>query len=397
MSVLDSYMKDLAELVNKDRGTANIAGVTEAAKIMKGHLESIGFKADLVDLGPNAGNGLFATNKPNADHYDVLFNAHLDTVFPDGTAAARPLTVKGDRAYGPGCSDCKSGVLAIYYALKAARPEDLERLSIAVALNPDEETGSKASSAWLKGIAAKSSRALVFEAARAGGQLVRSRKGSTNYIVTFHGKASHAGNAPYKGANANIAAMRFALAAAGLADVDKGTTVNPGVIEGGSAPNVISEKCVVKLDTRYWNNEDDKYLDDGINKLAAAVWAPGVTQTIERVSHSNAMPLSDATKELVAQITEAAKLEGFDIDWVDAGGASDGNHMAEAGLPVIDGCGPAGGEFHCDREFLRLDTVEERIRMITRFLSLIYFSRNRSKRKRPSGRLSFLRTRIRRR
>ena len=143
MSVLDSYMKDLAELVNKDRGTANIAGVTEAAKIMKGHLESIGFKADLVDLGPNAGNGLFATNKPNADRYDVLFNAHLDTVFPDGTAAARPLTVKGDRAYGPGCSDCKSGVLAIYYALKAARPEDLERLSIAVALNPDEETGSR--------------------------------------------------------------------------------------------------------------------------------------------------------------------------------------------------------------------------------------------------------------
>ena len=184
MSVLDSYMKDLAELVNKDRGTANIAGVTEAAKIMKGHLESIGFKADLVDLGPNAGNGLFATNKPNADHYDVLFNAHLDTVFPDGTAAARPLTVKGDRAYGPGCSDCKSGVLAIYYALKAARPEDLERLSIAVALNPDEETGSKASSAWLKGIAAKSSRALVFEAARAGGQLVRSRKGSTSLPST---------------------------------------------------------------------------------------------------------------------------------------------------------------------------------------------------------------------
>lgn len=63
--------------------------------------------------------------------------------------------------------------------------------------------------------------------------------------MTFHGKASHAGNAPYKGANANIAAMRFALAAAGLADVDKGTTVNPGVIEGGSAPNVISENALL--------------------------------------------------------------------------------------------------------------------------------------------------------
>ena len=213
---------------------------------------------------------------------------------------------------------------------------------------------------------------MVFEAARAGGQLVRSRKGSTNYIVTFHGKASHAGNAPYKGANANIAAMRFALAAAGLADVDKGTTVNPGVIEGGSAPNVISEKCVVKLDTRYWNNEDDKYLDDGINKLAAAVWAPGVTQTIERVSHSNAMPLSDATKELVAQITEAAKLEGFDIDWVDAGGASDGNRFSGGGAAVACAMGVIGGDLHNpEKEWSDLSTVKPRIELGRKVLELI--------------------------
>ena len=117
--------------------------------------------------------------------------------------------------------------------------------------------------------------------------------------------------------------------------------------------------------------EDDKELDREINKLAEATWAPRVTQTIERVSHSNSMPLSESTKEMVAQITEAAKLEGFDIEWVDAGGASDGNHMAEVGIPVIDGCGPAGGELHSEREFLRMDTIEERIRMISRFLTLI--------------------------
>lgn len=371
MTVLESFMSDLAPLVNIDCGTHNTAGVTKIAEMMKKHFESIGFHAELVDLGPNAGKGLLATNKPNADHYDVLFNAHMDTVFPDGTAAQRPLSTKGDRAYGPGCSDCKSGVLAIFYALKNARPEDLERLSIAVALNPDEETGSKASSKWLCQVASKAKRALVFEAAREGGQLVRSRKGSTNYVVKFKGISSHAGNAPYKGANANIAAARFALAAAGLSDFDHGTTVNPGVIKGGTAPNIISDYCEVYIDTRYWNNEDDNYLNNALTKMAESVWAPRVTQTIEKLSHSNAMPLSESTKELVAQITEAAKLEGFDIDWVDAGGASDGNHMAEVGIPVIDGCGPAGGEFHCDREFLRMDTIEERIRMISRFLTLI--------------------------
>lgn len=371
MSLLEAYLKDLAPLVNIDCGTANQAGVTETAKIMQGYFNSIGFHTELVDLGPEVGKGMFATNKPGADHYDVLLNGHLDTVYPDGTAAARPLTIKGDRAYGPGCSDCKGGVLAIYYALKEARPEDLERLAIAVALNPDEEVGSKNSTEWLSGLAAKSDRALVFEAARAGGELVRSRKGVAEFDITFHGKASHAGNAPYKGGNANVAALHFILAAVGLADVEKGITVNPGVIIGGTAPNAISDKCVVKIDLRYWNNEDRALITAQLEKLAEATWAPRVTQTYEWGCWGPAMPYSDSTKELVGQITKAAELEGFDIPWIDAGGGSDGNHMAEHGTPVVDGCGPAGGDFHCENEFLRLDTVEERIRMISRFLTLI--------------------------
>ncbi|MFR6359744.1 MAG: M20/M25/M40 family metallo-hydrolase [Sutterella wadsworthensis] len=68
------------------------------------------------------------------------------------------------------------------------------------------------------------------------------------------------------------------------------------------------------------------------------------------------------------KITDAASEAGFDARWVDAGGASDGNHMAEAGIPVVDGCGPAGGGFHLEREFLRLETVEERINMIVNLL-----------------------------
>lgn len=105
--------------------------------------------------------------------------------------------------------------------------------------------------------------------------------------------------------------------------------------------------------------------------LAACTWVNGVTQTLETRSHSPAMPLSDDTKALVAKITEAAKLEGFEAQWIDAGGGSDGNHIAEMGVPTIDGCGPAGGSFHTDREFLRVETIEERVRMIARFFTLI--------------------------
>ena len=92
--MLETYLQDLAEVVNLDCGSANCEGVTKVANIMKRHFDSIGFATELVDLGPKAGKGLFATNKPGAEKFDIMFNAHLDTVFPDGTAAARPFKVE---------------------------------------------------------------------------------------------------------------------------------------------------------------------------------------------------------------------------------------------------------------------------------------------------------------
>lgn len=102
MSMLEEYVRDLAELVNRDCGTANCAGVTSAAEVMKRHFESIGWEAELVDLGPTAGRGLICRNKPGSTECDVIFNAHLDTVFPDGTAARAPLLHRGHDGSRPG-------------------------------------------------------------------------------------------------------------------------------------------------------------------------------------------------------------------------------------------------------------------------------------------------------
>lgn len=370
MSILEDYLKDLAPLVNLDCGSNNPAGVRRAAEIMQGYFDSIGFTTELVDLGSKAGPGLIARNKPDAEHIDVLFNGHLDTVFPDGTAAARPLTIDGDRAHGPGCSDCKSGVLAAYWACKLARKEDLDRLSICCAFNPDEELGSPSSHEWLASIGAKAKCALIFEAARAGGELVRSRKGVCEYRITFHGKNAHAGNNPQDGANANVAAMRFALAAYALANPEIGTTVNPGVIHGGTAANVIPNECTLAIDIRYRFDKDWTDLDEKFMAMLKETWAEGVTQELTWRVGMPAMPPSDSTQALADRITEAARMAGFDAKWVDAGGGSDGNRIAKAGIPVVDGCGPAGGGFHTDKEFLRLDTVEERIQMLVNFLKL---------------------------
>ena len=371
MAILDEFLKDLESLVNLEAGTSNPEGVTQAALVMKKLYESIGFKAELVDLGPAVGNGLIATNKPGAKVYDVMLNGHLDTVFPKGEAARRPFRFDAEKAYGPGVLDCKAGILSIFYGIKNARKEDIDRLAIVVAMNPDEETGSVHSTEWLASVGKTAKRVLICEPARANGSLVRARKGSAGFKVEFHGKTAHAGNNPQDGANAAVAMMRFATALYEFNDFEKGTTLNPGVIEGGQIMNAIPDYASVTIDTRYWWDKDGEELKAKIHELAAKTWVEGVTASVKELHHIPAMPLSDSAKELDANIIEAAKMAGFEAKFVDAGGASDGNHIAEVGVPVVDGCGPAGDNMHTDREYLNLSTVERMVRMQANLYSLI--------------------------
>ncbi len=370
--MLEEYLKDLEEVVNIDCGSSNCAGVTRVAEIMKRHYESIGFAAELVDVGEKAGKGLFATNKPGAEKFDIMFNAHLDTVFPDGTVAERPFCVENGQVSGPGCADCKAGVIGIFHALKKARKEDLDRLAIAVVYNPDEEVSSLSSRPWLAEMASKAKRAVVSEPGRASGAFVRSRKGRSVWDVVFHGVAAHAGNNPQDGRSAVLAAAKFTIAATELQDLEgKGTSVTVGVIHGGTVCNTVPETCSIRIDTRCWNDEDGRVINEGIEALAAKNWGDGITVEAKRASFSPAMPCTEATRELVSLIDEAARLEGFEASWVDAGGGSDANRIAQVGTPVVDGIAPAGGGFHSEREYLRVDTIENRVRMLTRFLSLL--------------------------
>lgn len=267
------YLKDLAEIVNIDSGSFNPVGVTHVAEIMKKHFEDLGFYAELMDFGSDVGKGLFATNKPQSKQWDLMLNAHLDTVFPQGTADERPFSLKADIATGPGVSDCKSGVMSIFYALKACDAADLDKLAVAVCYNPDEEISSLHSRDWLQSVAKRSRQAFVFEAARSQGCMVRSRKGRSVWKITVRGIAAHAGNNPKAGRSAILAAAKMIAQINALQDLDgKGTSVNIGRIEGGTLPNVIPESCTMTIDTRFWNDADGEQLNQELENLAKTHW-----------------------------------------------------------------------------------------------------------------------------
>lgn len=154
--------------------------------------------------------------------------------------------------------------------------------------------------------------------------------------------------------------MRLALAAYELDDKTRGTTVNPGLIHGGTGANIISDHAEVTLDLRFWNDEDGRELISKIRALAEKTWVEGVTQTVEQLSYSPAMPLSENTRALVEKITDAASEAGFDARWGRRRRRLRRQPHGRGRHPRRRRLRPAGGGFHSEREFLRLETVEER-------------------------------------
>ena len=140
---IEQYMKDLEYLVNIDCNAQNFAGIDKVADYLAKDFTGPMWRVKRVDCGPDCAKPLVITNTDDTD-YDVTLSCHMDTVFPDGTVAVRPFSIKGDRAYGPGVSDMKCCCLQGTYVLKALEAAGtLKQLKVCLAFNSEEEIGSK--------------------------------------------------------------------------------------------------------------------------------------------------------------------------------------------------------------------------------------------------------------
>ena len=113
-------------------------------------------------------------NRPGSSYHEPssltimtsMFIGHMDTVFPDGTAAKRPFRIEGENYYGPGVGDMKNGDTAMYHiAANLPREDVLDKLSIAMVYNPDEEIGSVYSRETTDAIGRKADHIFVMESA----------------------------------------------------------------------------------------------------------------------------------------------------------------------------------------------------------------------------------------
>ncbi|MEU5698073.1 2-dehydropantoate 2-reductase [Streptomyces aurantiacus] len=288
-----------------------------------------------------------ARNASADDGRPVLLLGHYDTVWPTGTLDTWPFTRDGDHISGPGVFDMKAGLVQAVWALRALDTLGLPRPACTLMLNGDEETGSLASHEAVVAESHGSRLAMVFEAA-ADGAIKTARKGVGLFTVTVTGSEAHAGLDPTAGASAVDELAHQILRLAQLRDPDAGTSLNVGVVEGGTRSNVTAGRAVGRIDVRVASAAEQKRVTD-----ALAALRPVDPRTRVEVTGDWNRPVFERTEQ-VAALAELARrcaaLLGEELREVSVGGASDGNFVVAAGTPVLDGIGAVGSGAHARSE-----------------------------------------------
>ncbi|MBU7597726.1 2-dehydropantoate 2-reductase [Streptomyces sp. P38-E01] len=360
---LDRLAADLAAYTSVESASDDLDALRTCLEHLRGWLDrSLGAPAQEERRErPGAADVLirrYAGTGALRDAPPVLLLAHYDTVWPTGTLEQWPFGRDGDRIVGPGVFDMKAGLVQVVWALRALHALGLPAPPCTLLLNGDEETGSAASQAVIEAEARAARAVLVFEASADGGALKTTRKGVGLFTLTVEGVEAHAGLDPADGASAVLEAAHRIIALDRLQDLSLGTSVNVGVVAGGTRSNVTAGHFRAELDIRVATGEER----DRISRALAEI-APLDARTTVRLTGGWNRPVFERTPG-VARLYELARAcarpLGVDLRETAVGGASDGNFALATGTPVLDGLGAIGGGAHARSEHVSAAGMVER-------------------------------------
>jgi glutamate carboxypeptidase len=376
----ESAVARLEQLVNQDSGSFSPEGVNRVAGLLERDLRSGGWMVERRAHQPGPGEPALGDTligrrvgglARGAGGRRLLLLAHMDTVFDDGEAAARPFRTDGRRAFGPGVTDDKAGLVTGVEAVETlcddAGFEDFQ--AITLVFSPDEEIGSPFSKGIIQELAADHDVAIGLEAARTNGDLVSARKGIAALEVLVTGRAVHAGVRPEKGASAALEAAHHTIALHRLNHRWPGVTCNVGTVRAGTRPNVVAAAATLELDLRATTAADFERALEAVSEIVARQTVAGTRSTV-RLLHRH--PPMERTAEVLALVAEAQRVArglGFEVGHTATGGAGDANTTAAAGVATIDGLAPVGGDAHGPSEWLDLDSVVPRTALLAGLLA----------------------------
>ncbi len=349
---------ELKKIVEINSWTKNKEGVERNGDIFAYWLEEIGY--DLVRYPREEIGDHLHLIAPQKEGKRLLLLGHLDTVFPPDTFEA--FSEDDEWIYGPGVCDMKGGNYVALQALRNVHKKFEAIHNIDFLLVSDEETGSDDSKHLSTKLAHDYDYCMVFEAAGVHDEVVIGRKGVGTFFIDIEGIAAHAGNHYDKGADANLEAALKLQKLVALTDLEKGTTVNVGKMQGGIGANTISPKAHLTFELRYTTtNERDRVLA-AIDEIVTTAY---VTGTESKLSGGIQRDVMQPTPEQAAFVEKINTLCHVTLPTEQRGGVSDANIIASQGVPTLDGWGPYGDGDHTVHERASKKSFEERITLVT--------------------------------
>lgn len=368
---LTRYMDELRTLCAIDSYTHYKPGVDAVAEYLAECMQGLGMETRIIQQ-EHWGNDLLGVLRGDGKS-NILLLGHMDTVYPPGIAAERPVRIEDTTVYGPGVSDMKGGILVGLYAIEGLQEmgyQDFAELRFLCV--SDEEITDRHSVGIMQAASQDCHVALVLESGRANGDIVSSRKGNAWYTLTAHGRSAHAGVEPERGRNAVVEIAHQLLQFQSLNGWREGITVNPGVVTGGTMPNVVPDFAQAQFDLRFLQLQDKIDVEERMREMLQHQCVPDVKLTLNAwPDFKGPLVATPDSIKLAEEAQQIAAILGFSIHHVQTGGASDSSYTSSYGIPTLDGLGPIGGRDHSPQEYLQLDSVAPRTALLAGLIASV--------------------------
>ena len=359
------YLDVLEELCNIESPTADKERVDRAVNYLVGLAHKKGWKTEICPQD-KAGSPACITLNPDADKAPICLSAHLDTVHPVGSFGSPAVRRDEKNMYGPGVMDCKGGAVAAFMAMDALERCAFTSRPVKLILQTDEETGSSTSGKdTLRYMCEQAEGAVAFLnlEGHVKGTAVIERKGIIRYRFTVFGKALHSARC-FDAANAVAEAAYKIIELEKMKD-PKGLTCNCGVINGGTTPNTVAEKCIFTTDIRFSTAEECDTAMKELKRIAETSYVNGCKSELQEISFRPSMPLTDKNTALLTRINEIfTENQMPTLSARTCLSGSDAAYITEFGVPCIDCIGTAGGNIHSINEYITLDSLAASAKML---------------------------------
>lgn len=362
----------LQAMVNTDGGSYDKAGVDAVGAIVKEFCEGHGLTVETV-RGEKFGDCIRAilphegTARARGNHaQNIVLMGHRDTVFPKGEPTRRPFTVKDGRAYGPGVADMKAGLVMNMFVLAAFKKFGGAPGPMVGLFTGDEEIGSPEGRAVIEEEARGARVVFNSEPGRPSGGVVTGRKGGVFSIFEIEGKAAHSGGNFTAGISAIGELAHKIVAIHALTDLERGITLNVGLVSGGQSVNTVAPSAVGQIDLRYVNPADRDEIVAKLHEIVATSYVPGTKAKLTIKGEFLPLTQDAAAAKLFELYKGAAADAGLSVVGEFSGGCADSGFTAAQGAPTICAVGPVGGLAHSPEEYLEIASLVPRAQAVAR-------------------------------